>query len=396
MPVPARPPAPGLSLALLILLLPGGVAAQNGDGAAGAETIRIESLSGVVEVAVAEHRGYPAVRVSELVGGLLTEATLREGAARARLGGEALTLQAGSPFLRYGGRVYQLANPAYAEGGALWAPAELLTRWWPMVRARRGGGLARGAEAGGDRVPSPLGDGTWRVVIDPGHGGRDPGALGRRGTREKDVVLGIARRVHERLQAEPGVEPVLTRDRDVFVPVRDRSQLAVEREGELFVSIHANVARDRRASGFETFFLSPARTEEAREVAVRENSVMDLEEGDGPDLGAIQFILAGLDRNVNLQESRRLAGYVQNAMRERRATRDRGVKQGPFWVLLGALSRMPSVLVEVGFLSSSEEERVLRSERGQEEIAEAIADAILEYRRYLERYESMSASGGPP
>lgn len=378
---------------LVALLLPGGVAAQSDDGA-GEETIRIESLGGALEVAVAEHRGYPAVRVSELVGGFLTDATLRESAAHGRLAGEALTLQAGSPFLRYGSRVYQLANPAYEEGGSLWAPAELLTRWWPMVRARRGQGLAGRGAGGAARVPSPLGDGTWRVVIDPGHGGRDPGALGTRGTREKDVVLGIARRVYERLRSEPGVDPVLTRERDVFVPVRDRSQLAVEQDGELFVSIHANVARDRRASGFETFFLSPARTEEAREVAVRENSVMDLEEGEGPDLGAIQFILAGLDRNVNLQESRRLAGYVQNAMRERRATRDRGVKQGPFWVLLGALSRMPSVLVEVGFLSSPDEEGVLRTERGQDEIADAIADAILEYRGYLERYDRMSAAGG--
>ena len=392
------PAVPRVATALLVAGLlvvgvptPSVLVAQNGASPAG-ERIRIETLAGAREIPVARPAGFPAVRLSDLIGGFLTEATLAESGVAARLAGEPITLQVGSPFVRYGGTVYQLANPVTSDDGAHWVPSELLTHWWPVMRARRGTSVAA-ASAG--PPPSPLSDGVWRVVIDPGHGGKDPGALGLRGTREKDVVLGIARRLHARLEREPGVEPVLTRDDDVFVPLRERSRFAVEREGELFVSIHANVADDRRAAGFETFFLSPARTERARRVAVRENAVMELEEGEKPpELGDIQFILAGLDRNVNMQESSRFAGYVQNSLRRYRDSADRGVKQAGFWVLLGALSRMPSVLVETGFISNGAEERVLRSERGQQRIADAIADAILEYRKYLERYDRVSAAGG--
>ncbi|MGH7541952.1 MAG: N-acetylmuramoyl-L-alanine amidase family protein, partial [Gemmatimonadota bacterium] len=229
-------------------------------------------------------------------------------------------------------------------------------------------------------------DRPWRVVIDAGHGGRDPGTVGRR-SREKDIALSIATELARRLEAVPGFVPVLTRDGDEFVRVRDRPRFAVEREGDLFLSIHANSAPSRSAYGYETYFLGLARTEEARQVAMRENAAMELEEGHDPAAtDDLQFILAGLDRNENLLESRRFAGYVQNGLRQARGRDgDRGVKQGPYWVLLGALTEMPSILVEVGFVSNAQEERVLRSRDGQTRIARALAEAIEGYRADLVR-----------
>jgi len=174
----------------------------------------------------------------------------------------------------------------------------------------------------------------------------------------------------------------MTRDTDVYVKHDDRSAVAVERQGDLFVSIHANAASARSAQGFETIFLGPARSEEARSVALRENRTPEVD-GEGPgSIDDLMFILTGLERTENLAESRRFAGFVQNGLRRTRgrASPDRGVKQGPWWVLLGALARMPSVIVEVGFLSNPEEEAYLRTREGQRAVARAIAEAIVAYR----------------
>lgn len=359
------------------------------------ETVRASTPAGGVEVPVARHRGFGAVSVAELLGGFLDDAFRSGSSVRAVLAGRALILQTGSPFLRYGERTYQLANAPYESEGQFWVPSEMLTDWWPRVEGRPDPPVARAPAAS---TPPGRRDGVFRVIIDPGHGGKDPGTSGRSGTREKDVVLAIARELKRQLEDVPGVDPVLTRDRDEFIGLKQRSSFAVAQGGDLFLSIHANWARDRRAAGFETFFLSTAKTEEARGVAVRENASAQYEEGTSyAEMSDLDFILAGIDRNENVQESRRVAGFAQNSLRTVRRSPDRGVKQAGFWVLVGASGSMPAVICEVGFLSNPDEERVLRSPEGQREIARSLADGVLRYRSYLEEvYERVVSESSSP
>ena len=381
-----------------------GIAAQ-----APPETVRAQVSGRTVSLAVARHRAYPAVDAADLalaLEGVLEDVTRNGVFLRARLHGDEVAFEAESPFFRHGGRAVQLANPPYEEGGAFWLPAEFLTRWVsegpPPVAAVSEGSQAPDSSPASpssppatDPLPARV-DPTapWRVIIDPGHGGRDPGTLGS-ASYEKDIVLAIGRRLYEELEGREMVEPHMTRDTDVYVDLDQRSQFAVDRAGDLFVSIHANAAGDERARGFETIFLGQARSEEAREVALRENRGPEVEDAAGSP-SDVQFILAGLDRTENLAESRLFAGFVQNSIRRvrRGGSPDRGVIQGPWWVLLGALVRMPSVIVEVGFLSNDEEERYLNGAEGQEAIARAIADAIVAYREdVLRRYAPAPESG---
>ena len=365
------------------------------------ETVQAEVSGRTVSLPVARHRAYSAVTAADLA--LASESVFedvtRNGVfLRARLRGEEVAFEAGSPFFQHGGRAVQLANPPYEEDGAFWLPAEFVTRWVsegpPPVAAGPEGSRAPASspESPSSPPPDPLParvDPTapWRVIIDPGHGGRDPGTLGS-ASYEKDIVLAIARRLYDELEGREMFEPHMTRDADVYVDLDERSRFAVDRAGDLFVSIHANAAADERARGFETIFLGQARSEEAREVALRENRGPEVDDAAGSP-SDVQFILAGLDRTENLAESRLFAGFVQNSIRtvRRGGSPDRGVIQGPWWVLLGALVRMPSVIVEVGFLSNGEEERYLNGTEGQEAIARAIADAIVAYREdVLRRY----------
>ena len=335
---------------------------------------------------VSRHQAFSAVNASDL-NAVWSEMTRRGVFLRARLLGDELAFEAGSPFFRHGSRTFQLANAPYEWGGAFWIPAGFVTDWL----SDRGSAVSvveETPEVTDEPLPARVDPATpWRVIIDAGHGGRDPGTSGAR-TREKDVVLAIARRLHDELRGQEMIEVYLTRDTDVYIEHDLRSQFAVDRAGDLFVSIHANWAPDSRARGFETIFLGPARSEEAREVALRENRGPSVDDAVGSP-SDIQFILTGLDRTENLAESRLFAGFVQNSIREERSgsSPDRGVKQGPWWVLLGALARMPSVIVEVGFLSNANEERYLSSSDGQRAVARAIADAIVAYRSdVLRRY----------
>ncbi|WP_420614652.1 N-acetylmuramoyl-L-alanine amidase family protein [Candidatus Palauibacter sp.] len=376
------------------------------------ETVQAQVSGRTVSVAIARHRAYPAVDAAGLslaLESVLEDVTWTGVFLRARLRGVAVAFEAESPFFRHGGRALQLANPPYEEGGAFWLPAEFVTRWVsegppPVAAASEGSeGSEASAASAASPSPPPAADplparvdptAPWRVIIDPGHGGRDPGTLGS-ASYEKDIVLAIGRQLYDELEGREMFEPHLTRETDVYVDLDVRSQFAVDRAGDLFVSIHANAAADERARGFETIFLGEARSEEAREVALRENRGPEVDDAGGSP-SDVQFILAGMDRNENYAESRLFAGFVQNSIRSvrRGGAPDRGVIQGPWWVLLGALVRMPSVIVEVGFLSNDEEERYLNGAEGQGVIARAIADAIVAYREdVLRRYASAPESG---
>jgi N-acetylmuramoyl-L-alanine amidase len=234
-------------------------------------------------------------------------------------------------------------------------------------------------------VPTPSrapGDG-WTVVLDAGHGGRDAGAIGPSGVREKDVTLAVVKRLAERLDGVDGVRVVLTRGGDEFVALGERTKIANREKADLFVSIHANSAENRSAEGFETYFLSAAKTEDARRVARMENSAVRYENPsiDPESLGELNFILWDLAQNEYLRESSTLAESVQEEIDRRLALRSRGVKQAGFFVLNGAF--MPAILFEMAFISNPREESLLDDPAFQNRIADALSESLL---AHLDRY----------
>lgn len=215
-----------------------------------------------------------------------------------------------------------------------------------------------------------------RVVIDPGHGGKDPGAIGTRGTREKDVVLRVALRVRDRLRAA-GLETHLTRDSDRYLSLEERTARANQLDADVFVSIHANASPNRKTRGLETYLLDTRYDGHTARVAARENGTTI--EG----LNETQRILASLRFGYNERYAARLAHEVHDSLyrslvRKHRTARDLGVKHGPFLVLF--MTDMPSILIETGFLSNRSEEKWLRNRDVLDTMAEGIAAGILAYR----------------
>ncbi len=219
------------------------------------------------------------------------------------------------------------------------------------------------------------------VVVDPGHGGRDPGAIGRGGLREKWVTLKVARLLQEELHKRmPSVRVVLTRKGDIMVPLRERAEMANRERGDVFVSVHANFSYNREAHGMETYFLSVAKTDEERAVAAMENAPLSMEaswEGGG-SAGELEFILWDSAQKAWLDQSAELAGHIQDTV-ARRGLGSRGVSQAGFYVLTGAY--MPAVLLEVGFLSNRHEEGRLKDERHLRKLAEAVAEGMVAFFR---------------
>ncbi|MFO7638354.1 MAG: N-acetylmuramoyl-L-alanine amidase [bacterium] len=222
-----------------------------------------------------------------------------------------------------------------------------------------------------------------RLVLDPGHGGKDPGAVGRAGTLEKEVVLDMVLRLKTLLEGQ-GFEVLLTRGRDEYVPLLRRSQFAREQRADLFISVHANASENRNACGFETYFLSEAKTDWERAVAARENAAIELDRNDQQPMGdELELILADLAQNEYLTESSELAAAIQERTVPQARVLDRGVRQANFYVL--RQNYMPAVLVEVGFLSNASEEKLLRNSQHREKLADGISQGIVEFVRRYER-----------
>lgn len=232
--------------------------------------------------------------------------------------------------------------------------------------------------AGGLSLSRQLGLGVGRIVIDPGHGGRDPGARGN-GLTESALTLDVALRL-EKLLARDGLAVVLTRRSDVYVPLEERTAIANREQADLFLSIHVNASRNPKASGVETYFLSFASSPDAEAVAARENAAS------GQTMHHLPDIVKAIALNNKLDESRDLAGMVQEAMvtrlrRSNRSLRNLGVKKAPFVVLIGA--SMPSILAEMSFLTNTGDAAVLRTSAYRQRIAEALQQAVTQYRRSL-------------
>jgi N-acetylmuramoyl-L-alanine amidase len=243
---------------------------------------------------------------------------------------------------------------------------------------------AKHSESGDQSLTRVLGLKLRRVVIDPGHGGHDVGTHGPSGLYEKDVVLDVAKRLGALVEERLGSEVVYTRDDDTFIPLEERTQIANDHKADLFLSIHANSSPFRTAAGVETYYLNYTTSKNAMDLAARENasserSIFDLKD-----------VLQKIAMKDKIDESREFAGHVQNSLyaissKGNAAAKDRGVKKAPFVVLIGAT--MPSVLAEIGFLTNSADEALLRKPEQRQKIAEALYKGVASYADSLSHFQ---------
>ncbi|MBI4355757.1 MAG: N-acetylmuramoyl-L-alanine amidase [Candidatus Omnitrophica bacterium] len=298
------------------------------------------------------------------------------------------TVYRGSIAYRFllGSRIYTtndlpqlLDAPVVLHRDAVLVPESVAASWAPPV-ARPPTAVAKrpGPMRGAARPPRVTGAPPFRrIVIDAGHGGHDPGATGFGGTREKDVVLDIARRLERQLEGS-GMEVVMTRRRDEFVPLPDRIGLANRRQADFFVSIHANANRNRRISGLEVYYL-PESAEELRRArdqaqawpwAASSRAALD-------DTRSLRTVLWDLVNVESRRTSVLMGMHLCRTLQERLAVRSRGVRGARFVVLRQAM--VPSILVEVGYLSNAKEEARLAGATYREAVANALAEGIVSF-----------------
>jgi len=341
--------------------------------------LRLQGTGEPETVALHTGHGFPAApaRALRAIGADVDEGPT---GARVLLFGDSLTFEVGSPFFRAGRGHAQLVAEPYRAGGVLHLPHQFFAEWLPARYARQlafaDGVLRLRDPAAATRVAAPAPPARV-VILDAGHGGPDPGRIGPNRLREKDVTLSIVRRLGAIL-AERGYEVHYTRTTDTLIALADRPRLANQwkagRPSALFLSIHAN-AGPAKATGFETFFLSDARTEDERRVAEMENAAVEYERnGNAADIPEIDQIFNSLRNDFYIHASNDLAEAIQDRLAAFHPGPNRGVKQAGFRVLVGAF--MPAVLIEVAFISNPGEARLLGTSAFQQKIARAIADAV--------------------
>ena len=235
-------------------------------------------------------------------------------------------------------------------------------------------------------ITRALGLKIGKIVIDAGHGGHDTGTVGPTGLMEKDLTLDVALRLGKMIEEKLGAEVVYTREDDTFIPLEDRTALANQVKADMFISIHANSSRDHSARGVETYYLNFAASEDAMEVAARENALAQA------SLHDLQDIVKKIARNEKIEESRELAADIQQSLTKRlqrasRTQKNRGVKRAPFVVLIGA--NMPSILAEISFLSNPADEAMLKKGDHRQRVAEGIFTGLTSY---LENLGSLSSN----
>lgn len=222
------------------------------------------------------------------------------------------------------------------------------------------------------------GKGLVRIIVDPGHGGKDPGAISRRGLREKEINLSIAKELAKILNDDYGYQVLLTREEDIFLPLYTRAEIANQTQADFFVSIHCNASVSKRLNGFEVYFLSEKASDpDAQTVALRENAVIALEDISPWQRKEIEKILLSMETNVFLNQSSELAGVVSQRVSQGIDFDNSRVKQASFTVLRGV--RMPAILVECGYLSNLTEEKKLRNRNFCKQLASGLAEGIHTY-----------------
>lgn len=332
--------------------------------------------------------------------------------ARLVLYGDTIRLASHTPFFSRGGSVFQLAAPPVRSGSGWLLPLQFFASWLPsnyperiVINGRRLNAVTAPAERAAPKAaaptvmpprtverpaPVPPRDSVRRVAPDPslraraarvvildaGHGGRDPGKPGPGGVLEKSVALSVVNRLSGFLR-ERGYEVHLTRSTDTLISLDDRPHLGNgwkgARPAAVFVSLHAN-SGVAAARGFETYFLSEARTDDERRVAEMENASVKFEEKRGPRAPELDLIVSSLKNDFYLRASNDLAETIQGSLATVHSGPNRGVKRAGFRVLVGAL--MPAVLVEMAFISNPEEARLLGTSAFQQKIAWSLAAAI--------------------
>jgi N-acetylmuramoyl-L-alanine amidase len=220
---------------------------------------------------------------------------------------------------------------------------------------------------------APAVSGLRKIVLDPGHGGKDTGAIGVSGLLEKDVVLAVAKKLAEKLRSEMGIEVVLTRENDTFIPLEERTAIANREGADLFISLHTNASPNPQARGIETYYLNNTDDEAARRLAARENGTSYQNVSD------IQLILSDLIQSAKLEDSISLAHHLQSSLigstgKRLGGVKDLGVKPALFYVLVGA--RMPAVLAEMFFISNKSDARWLAGDSNQDNIVEGLFQGI--------------------
>ena len=225
-----------------------------------------------------------------------------------------------------------------------------------------------------------LGLGIHRVVIDPGHGGIDPGCVGKKGDQEKNIVLDVARRLKKILESKENMEVVMTRESDIFLDPESRTVIANQKQADLFISIHANASRNRKLSGVESFYLNFSQDPSVIATAARENATST------KNISEMKEIIEKIVQNTKISESKEFAEVIQNNLvkslsQKYSNVKSRGGKGGPFWVLIGG--EMPSILVEISFLSNPTEESRLKSPQYRQRVAQGIYEGIMEYKSTL-------------
>ena len=295
---------------------------------------------------------------------------------RAELSSENMKVRVrpGSPVLLINGRTEVLDDPVLFHDGMVVVPVSFTKRLAPYLEEARPSYVRPRYR-------------VRKVIVDAGHGGHDPGAIGRSGLREKTAALDIARRLKNELEAQ-GIDVVMTRREDTFVSLYQRTTIANRTDADFFVSIHCNASRSRSVDGFEVYHLrqtaeaSPQVVDGAGEFPVEEEIAYT------PDSSNLRTVLWDLVYAEHRVESAELAKAVAWAMNRRLPTPNRGVKGARFYVLRGV--RMPAVLVEVGFISNAIEEHKLHNREYRQQVAEAIAAGILSYKDQYERTDGFT------
>lgn len=369
----------------------------------------VATARGELAIPIQATRGHPAVAAAPLAALLPLRQAVDAGWATVTFGEQPFRFLLDAPVLVDGSRVVPLAGGAYLAGDSLYVPLQWLTDYIPR-RFREGyrydpvagrfeeSGLApvvRTTSPPVKRHPITGLRATHTVAVDAGHGGAHPGnpcLFCPKGVREKDVTLGIAKRLQAELERR-GINVVMTRSSDTLIELEDRARFCQD-DCDLFVSIHVDALSPRRGyqavSGIHTYFLGEARTEDARRVAALENDVVRMGTGAPADDPTV-FILKHLGFNEILRESALLAELIQSEVSKVHPGGDRGIQQAPFMVLNTA-SR-PAVLIETGYGTNRGDAEFVSSSAGQQALARTIADGVVEY---LRRYEAKTMGGRVP
>jgi N-acetylmuramoyl-L-alanine amidase len=322
-----------------------------------------------------EGRDYVCVNDMNAVLGSISKHEFRDHRMHFHIYKEQFIFHIHSPYYSFKNEIYNMQYPLLQHAARIYLPAtfvlENLPMHFPEEVDLKGKTL---------HVKKPEDKSIKTIVLDPGHGGKDPGALGKNGTREKDINLVVAFKLKHLLENELGVRVLMTRSDDRFVSLADRTRFANENDADLFISLHTNASKSRAARGLETFYLATSMNSDTRAVEALENKVVDLYEGEEQKqkYDDLAFILSDMLQTENLENSNNLATLIQRNMIAGSQGCDRGVKQANFYVLRGAY--MPSILIEMGFISNPDEEVLLINDDYQDRLSRTIFEGIKRYK----------------